>query len=384
MILLIAYTLFITNTKNSALAYGDNPSTCVNLYNSKITSMKIYNINNHGSQTIPVNISNSNTNFDSVFGLGYNVTFTVHTSSTSNQNNTNPGSIWYSTSAVGYWAGKCVNGASPNTDMTINYCCNIYMGTATDGSKIAPGWETWPNLSTPSYYYTVTWHKLLVGNTQPASGATGIPVTGSITATFSKQVDSSTVNTNTFTIKDTNNNAVPGSVSLSSDGKTATFAPLLSNPLSYSTTYTATITTGVKDLSGYPLSGYPLSGYPVGPDYKWSFTTVAPPPTGVHSTTLTLNPITSVPVGNYVTVRGKLTDNNASSAGVAGKTITFGGTGAQVAGGLYAVSAITNSDVSAITNSDGSFTATAGSPGIVGTGWTVQAHLGGDSYDIGH
>jgi PleD family two-component response regulator len=30
------------------------------------------------------------------------------------------------------------------------------------------GWETWPNLSTPSYYYTVTWHKLLVDNTQPA------------------------------------------------------------------------------------------------------------------------------------------------------------------------------------------------------------------------
>jgi hypothetical protein len=145
----------------------------------------------------------------------------------------------------------------------------------------------------------------------------------------------------------------------------------LSNPLSYSTTYTATLTTGVKDLSGYPLSGYP-----VGPDYKWSFTTVAPPPTGVHSTTLTLNPITSVPVGNYVTVTGKLTDNNASSAGVAGKTITFGGTGAQVAGGLYAVSAITNSD--------GSFTATARSPGIVGTGWTVQAHFSGDSYDIGH
>jgi hypothetical protein len=63
-----------------------------------------------------------------------------------------------------------------------------------------------------------------------------------------------------------------------------------------------------------------LSGYPVGPDYKWSFTTVAPPPTGLHSTTLTLNPITSVPAGNYVTVTGKLTDNNAFNAGVAGKT----------------------------------------------------------------
>jgi hypothetical protein len=111
------------------------------------------------------------------------------------------------------------------------------------------------------------------------------------------------------------------------------------------------------------------------PDYKWSFTTVPPPPPATpHSTTLTLNPIPSpAPASNYITATGKLTDNDASGAGVGGKTITFSGTGTspQVAGGL----------ISTVTNPDGSFTATARSAGTVGTGWTVQAHFAGDSYD---
>jgi hypothetical protein len=94
---MLGSTLAINN--NSALAQGDNPATCVNLYNSKITSMTIHNINNQRSQIIPVNISNSNTKFDSAVGLGYNVTFTDHTAGMSNQNNTNPGSVWYDTSA---------------------------------------------------------------------------------------------------------------------------------------------------------------------------------------------------------------------------------------------------------------------------------------------
>jgi hypothetical protein len=138
--LLLASALFVNN--NSALAQGDNPSTCVNLYNSRITSMTINNINNHGSQIIPVNISNSNTKFDSVLGLGYNVTFTVHTAATSNQNNTGPGSVWYDTSAPGYQQSKCINGAFANKDMTINYCCNLYPAF-TDGIVQTPSWGMW-------------------------------------------------------------------------------------------------------------------------------------------------------------------------------------------------------------------------------------------------
>ncbi len=361
---MLGSTLAINN--NSAFAQGDNPATCVNLYNSKITSMTIHNINNHGIQIIPVNISNSNTKFDSAVGLGYNVTFTVHTAGMSNQNNTNPGSVWYDTSANAYQQSQCVNGASPSADMTINLN-NLSPGTLSDGTAQSPTWGMWGG-GAAGVSYTVTWHQLYVTSTQPSNGATGIPVTGSISATFSKQVQSSTVNSNTFILKDSNNNAVPGTVSLSSDSKTATFTLFSSKPLSYSTTYTATITTGVKDLSGYPLA---VNG---GPNYKWSFTTAPPPPPAVpHSTTLTLNPITSIPAGNYVTATSKLTDNNASGGGVGGKTITFSGTGAwpQVASGL----------ASAVTNPDGTFTATGRTYANVATGWTVQAHFVGDSYD---
>ena len=84
-----------------------------------------------------------------------------------------------------------------------------------------------------------------------------------------------------------------------------------------------------------------------------------------HSTTVTLNPITNVPRGTAVTVTGKLTDN-VGGAGVAGKSVTFTGTGA---GNMASVT----------TNPDGTFTATGTAPTAVATGWMVQAHFAGDS-----
>jgi YVTN family beta-propeller protein len=85
----------------------------------------------------------------------------------------------------------------------------------------------------------------------------------------------------------------------------------------------------------------------------------------VHSTTLTLNAIANVPSGTTITVTGKLTDN-VGGAGVAGKTITFTGTGA---GNIASVT----------TNPNGTFTATGLAPASVNNGWTVQAHFAGDS-----
>ena len=84
-----------------------------------------------------------------------------------------------------------------------------------------------------------------------------------------------------------------------------------------------------------------------------------------HSTTLTLNAIANVPSGTTITVTGKLTDN-VGGAGVAGKTITFTGTGA---GNIASVT----------TNPNGTFTATGLAPASVNNGWTVQAHFAGDS-----
>jgi hypothetical protein len=69
-----------------------------------------------------------------------------------------------------------------------------------------------------------------------------------------------TINTATFLVT-TAGLPVTGTVSLDVTGTIATFTPL--NPLTASTTYTATITTGVTDLAGNALAV----------DYIWSFTT---------------------------------------------------------------------------------------------------------------
>jgi hypothetical protein len=92
---------------------------------------------------------------------------------------------------------------------------------------------------------------------------------------FSESMDPATINTNTFFVKDSSDNVLPGSV-IPVDA-TATFVP--SNPLSYSSTYTATVTTGAKDLAGNPLAA----------PYFWSFTTIGLPQEGIWDGTLTSN-----------------------------------------------------------------------------------------------
>lgn len=98
-----------------------------------------------------------------------------------------------------------------------------------------------------------------VSSTSPASGATSVTINSAITATFSEEMQSSTVNKNTFTVSNGKRN-IGGTVSYSD--KTATFTP--SSVLSDSTTYMAKITTGTTDLAGNALAS----------DYTWSFTTV--------------------------------------------------------------------------------------------------------------
>ncbi|MBI5904750.1 MAG: Ig-like domain-containing protein [Deltaproteobacteria bacterium] len=97
-----------------------------------------------------------------------------------------------------------------------------------------------------------------VASTNPVTGATAVPVSGNVAATFSEAVKS--VNATTFTLR-AGSTPVSGTVALS--GTTATFTP--SAPLSYSTTYTATVTTGVLDLANNALAS----------NHVWTFTTGA-------------------------------------------------------------------------------------------------------------
>ncbi|MGA7795797.1 MAG: DUF4082 domain-containing protein [Candidatus Acidiferrales bacterium] len=104
----------------------------------------------------------------------------------------------------------------------------------------------------------------------PANGATGV-VAGlsvtNVTATFSESMNVSTLNSNTFQLS-AGGTTVPATVSFNSSTLTATLVP--TQPLAYSTTYTATVvggSNGVRDTNGNPLVS----------SYTWSFITEAPP-----------------------------------------------------------------------------------------------------------
>jgi hypothetical protein len=101
----------------------------------------------------------------------------------------------------------------------------------------------------------------------PASGALNVPASTRITATFSEAMDPLTITTATFGATSVNG-AVNGTVTYNEATKTATFTPVLK--LAASTTFTASVATGAKDLAGNSLT----SGLVPNP---WSFTTEATP-----------------------------------------------------------------------------------------------------------
>ncbi len=102
----------------------------------------------------------------------------------------------------------------------------------------------------------------------PADGATDVSIDASPTATFSTGMDPATVNDLTFTLDD-GSTSILGVVTLDGSTNIATFTPDF--PLADGVLYTATVTTGVQDLSGDAMAA----------DFVWDFTTsvAAVPPT---------------------------------------------------------------------------------------------------------
>jgi len=104
----------------------------------------------------------------------------------------------------------------------------------------------------------------VVASTNPASGGYA-SVYNKITATFNEDMDAATINTATFTVTKADGTPVSGAVTHS--GPTATFTR--TGGFAYYTTYTATITTGARDLANNSLAA----------NHSWSFSTGAPPDT---------------------------------------------------------------------------------------------------------
>jgi len=105
-----------------------------------------------------------------------------------------------------------------------------------------------------------------VVSTNPVNDAVNVPVSLSpiaenayppvIWARFSEPVDSTTVTADTFTVS-----GLTGTVTYDVPTWTACFTPAV--PLAHATAYTATLTTGIRDMAGNPMAAA----------YAWQFTT---------------------------------------------------------------------------------------------------------------
>ena len=130
-------------------------------------------------------------------------------------------------------------------------------------------------------------------------------------------MNSSTITGTTFTLMGPGVTPVLGTVTYSTIGNTATFTP--SSALATSTLYTATITTGVADLSGNALAS----------NYVWTFTTGLG--TNVTAPTVTLmNPAdAAIGVGIDASVNATF-DKPMDSSTLNPATFTVTGPGATV------------------------------------------------------
>jgi len=129
-----------------------------------------------------------------------------------------------------------------------------------------------------------------IDETSPANNAAGVSRNAVITATFSENMDTSTITTSSFMVKQ-GTNEVSGSVNYSGD--TATFTP--TENLSAGKVYTATLTRDVKDLAGNSMAS----------NMVWNFTT--------GGTLTALNAVNLGASENYVVLAKTAINNSLTS-----------------------------------------------------------------------
>jgi hypothetical protein len=133
--------------------------------------------------------------------------------------------------------------------------------------------------------------KPIVTSTSPMDDEEGIARNAIITATFSMEMDASTINTNTFTVKQ-GSTTIPGTVAYT--GQTATFSPL--GTLGAATDYSATVSSDAKSKTGETL----------GSNHTWNFSTGGDQD-GISAVNLGT-------AGNYVILAKTAVNNNPTSA----------------------------------------------------------------------
>ena len=188
-----------------------------------------------------------------VFSKALNATTVNSTTFTLKQGSTTvAGNVTYSGSTASF---------TPSASLANS---TTYTGTITTGVKDVAG-----NALASNYTFSFTTSAALdltpptIVSTSPASNATGVATSQVIGVTFSEAMTASSISTSTFTLKQ-GTTAVAGTVAYS--GTTATFTP--SAALTAGTVYTASMSTGAKDMAGNMMTTA----------MSWSFTTAGTAP----------------------------------------------------------------------------------------------------------
>jgi alpha-tubulin suppressor-like RCC1 family protein len=164
-----------------------------------------------------------------------------------------------------------------------------------------------------------------VTSTFPVNTAAGVSPNTIVSVVFSENIDVTSVTDATFTLTQGGN---PVSGSVRSSGPTASFTPL--SPLLPGKTYTATITTGVKDLAGNAVA-----------DHSWMFSTPSAIVVGGRDHTLAIKAADGTLWAWGRNQVGQLGDGTTNPASVP-KQIGVGSTWISVAAGTSHTVAIKN------------------------------------------
>jgi len=132
--------------------------------------------------------------------------------------------------------------------------------------------------------------KPVVNSSTPAHNCVGVGTTSAITLVFNESIDPATINPQSFTLLENGSTSIPGSITYV--GTTAQFKP--ASTLAANASYTATVTTGVKDLAGNALAA----------SYSWQFTTGEAPDMSAPTvlTTYPASASTGVALNSAITV----------------------------------------------------------------------------------
>ena len=184
------------------------------------------------------------------------------------------------TGTITHDASNTIFTFTPSSPLAIS---TLYSATITTGAK-----DLFGNALASNFIWTFTTAANgcnpppTILSVTPPNASTGVCSNAVVTATFSEAMNVATINTSTFTVAP----GVTGTVTHDASNTIFTFTP--SSPLAVGTLYSATITTGAKDLFGNALAS----------NFIWTFTTAAngcnPAPV-VISVTPPMPPPASVP-----------------------------------------------------------------------------------------